>query len=212
MKSYPSIPTATSSNYKHDASLNYYVFDKLDGSNIRAEWNPKKGFYKFGSRNQLLSTEQAILYPAIDKINNFIDSNGKKLNEYLKNITKDSVVCFFEYYGPKSFCGNHYDNVENMKVTLIDVSIYKKGFLSPSDFFNNFKHFDIPKILYNGKIKNIDEFFDSVAFQKLSGITFEGVVVKEDKNNGKMFKVKTDAWLASLYKHCKNEEEFEKLK
>ena len=43
MKQYPTIP-------KTIQSIDIIAFDKLDGSNIRAEWNPKKGFYKFGSR------------------------------------------------------------------------------------------------------------------------------------------------------------------
>ena len=49
MKSYPTIEHTVS----HDIPV--VVFDKLDGSNIRAEWNRKqKKFYKFGSRNVLL--------------------------------------------------------------------------------------------------------------------------------------------------------------
>ena len=51
MKQYPSI--------SHDIrSVQAYAFDKLDGSNIRAEWHPKKGFWKFGSRTRLLGTDQ----------------------------------------------------------------------------------------------------------------------------------------------------------
>lgn len=42
-----------------------YVFDKLDGSNIRAEWNKKKGFHKFGSKNRLIGTDQLFLPEAI---------------------------------------------------------------------------------------------------------------------------------------------------
>jgi len=44
MKSYPSIPG------KHTNGIPLTVFDKLDGSNIRAEWSKKRGFYKFGTR------------------------------------------------------------------------------------------------------------------------------------------------------------------
>ena len=43
MKGYPSIPREV----QH--SLNVYAFDKLDGSQIRAEWTQKNGFFKFGS-------------------------------------------------------------------------------------------------------------------------------------------------------------------
>lgn len=62
MKTYPSISTQV------DFSLSYCVFDKLDGSNLRAEWSPKRGFYKFGSRTQLLTPDQATLWPAQDRL------------------------------------------------------------------------------------------------------------------------------------------------
>lgn len=61
MKHYPTIPKTVI----HDVDV--HVFDKLDGSNIRAEWNPKKGFYKFGSRKQLID-EDTFLGKSIDLI------------------------------------------------------------------------------------------------------------------------------------------------
>ena len=71
MKSYPTIP-------RQNRRLNYaYVFDKLDGSNIRAEWNPKKGFYKFGSRTRLLGTDQEFIAEAQELI-----LSGSNLDRY----------------------------------------------------------------------------------------------------------------------------------
>ena len=52
MKAYPTIPREVI------RSMSIYAFAKLDGSNIRAEWSRKKGFYKFGSRKRLLGTDQ----------------------------------------------------------------------------------------------------------------------------------------------------------
>jgi len=94
MKAYPSITT------KIDFSKRFYLFDKLDGSNIRAEWSPKKGFYKFGSRTQLLTPEQTTLYPSIDKINSLVGSTGIEISSKLSKLTKESAVCFFEWVGP----------------------------------------------------------------------------------------------------------------
>ena len=48
MKEYPSIP------YRIHGDLDIIAFGKYDGSNIRAEWSQKKGFYKFGTRKRLL--------------------------------------------------------------------------------------------------------------------------------------------------------------
>jgi len=49
MKEYPSIG-------KNVVGEKIYAFDKLDGSQVRAEWNKKKKFYKFGTRTRLLDT------------------------------------------------------------------------------------------------------------------------------------------------------------
>lgn len=71
MKEYPSIPTLPtqgSSSFAHWKRNNnmseIYAFDKIDGSNIRAEWSSKRGFYKFGSRNRLLGSDQPIINKA----------------------------------------------------------------------------------------------------------------------------------------------------
>jgi hypothetical protein len=51
MKAYPSIPRSTGMTFQEIP--NAYVFDKLDGSQIRVEWSRKRGWYKFGTRTRL---------------------------------------------------------------------------------------------------------------------------------------------------------------
>ena len=58
MKTYPSID-------RDVRNIFVYAFDKIDGSNIRAEWTPKKGFDKFGSRNCLMDASHPHLGDAI---------------------------------------------------------------------------------------------------------------------------------------------------
>jgi len=48
MKSYTTI------SHQPNREIDVYVFDKLDGSLIRAEWTRKKGFVKFGTKNCLI--------------------------------------------------------------------------------------------------------------------------------------------------------------
>lgn len=55
MKQYPSI------NGQISYEFPVYVWDKLDGSNIRAEWSKKNGFYKFGTRERLLDSTDKVL-------------------------------------------------------------------------------------------------------------------------------------------------------
>ena len=202
MKAYPSITT------KIDFKKPYYLFDKLDGSNIRAEWNQKKGFYKFGSRTQLLTPEQTTLYPSIEYIKNFTSTTGRDIDTVLRKLKSESIVCFFEWIGPKSFAGSHTDNMSDMKVVLIDVSIYKKGLLRPERFVEEFSDFEIPNILHKGKIS--EELFQSVRNRTLDGMTFEGVVGKEAgcTNDGRhdMCKIKSNDWLNKLKEICNGDE------
>jgi hypothetical protein len=100
MKSYPSIRHAA------DFSLRYHIFDKLDGSNVRAEWTPARGFYKFGSRTQLLTPDQATLWPSVAVIERLSESLGAQL----KKLKTERAVCFFEWAGPQSFAGSHHDD------------------------------------------------------------------------------------------------------
>lgn len=209
MKSYPSITT------KIDFSKKYCLFDKLDGSNIRAEWSKKQGFYKFGSRTQLLTPDQANLYPAIERIESFKTSFGQLLSDKLNRYNYESAVCFFEWHGPKSFAGSHPDHVDDMELTLIDVSIYKRGLLTPENFALMFSDYNIPRILHKGKIS--EELFQSVRDRTLEGMTFEGVVCKElgQVKDGRhdMAKIKSNDWLNKLKTHCNGDEQmFNRLK
>jgi hypothetical protein len=49
MYRYPEIDGPSKAPHEH-----CLAFDKLDGSNMRFEWSPKRGWYKFGSRGQLI--------------------------------------------------------------------------------------------------------------------------------------------------------------
>jgi hypothetical protein len=204
MKSYPSIDKSPRQD------IHMYVFDKLDGSSIRAEWNPKKGFYKFGSRNQLIDSTHKPLGDAVDLIK-------AKYEEHLAMVFKEQrwreVVCFFEFLGKSSFAGYH-DTTEEHTVTLFDVDVYKYGLLEPREFIKLFGHLDIPKVLYEGKVNQT--LIDKVRDSSLPGITFEGVVCKgaNDKKTHMpiMFKIKTKLWLDKLREHCgTNNKLFENL-
>jgi hypothetical protein len=194
MKHYPSI----TKEIRHDIYI--YAFDKLDGSNIRAEWNAKKGFYKFGTRNQLTDEKTMPFGKSIPLIR-------EKYEEDLTKIFKEQgwrdALCFFEYWGPSSFAGNH-NFEEKLDVTLIDVNPFKQGILFPADFIELFGGLDIPKVCYEGYVS--ENLFDKVKNSALNGMTFEGCVCK-GSDNGKlvMFKIKSKAWLDRLKDYCKGD-------
>ena len=206
MKAYPSI------GFQHDPALIYHVFDKLDGSNLRAEWSPKQGFYKFGTRTRLLGSDQPALLPARDK---FLERYGDVLSDRFRAAKLPRAIAFFEYHGPSSFAGSHSDPVEHMTVTLFDIAVFQGGLLSPEWFLSLAQGLPTPTLLHRGRIT--PEFIEAVRAGQVPGITFEGVVGKgpfSQKVGGPVqFKIKTQAWLNRLREKCGDDEDlFERLR
>jgi hypothetical protein len=181
-----------------------YAFDKLDGSNIRAEWSRKrKEFYKYGSRTQLIDERHPFIGDSVGLIRN-------KYQDELCRIFKDQrwhkVVAFFEYWSPNSFAGYH--QKEPHEVTLIDVNLYKHGIMNPDEFIDLFGHTGIPRLVYRGNMNH--EVEQQIREGKMPGVTFEGVVCKIKVGgktlHPKMFKVKTFAWLQKLKNYCKGDD------
>ena len=107
-----------------------YVFDKIDGSNIRAEWNREKGFWKFGRRHGLLDASTPILLRAPQ----LIEWKYKlAVARALKSARVHKAVLFFEFYGEHSFAGNH-DVTDIHDVILIDASFDMKTLVEPREF------------------------------------------------------------------------------
>jgi hypothetical protein len=203
MKSYPSIPKEIL------YGTPVYVFDKLDGSNIRAEWSRKhKGFVKFGSKTVLIGEDHPILGKSISTVKNKYE---KDLTDIFLKEQFQEVVCFFEYYGPSSFAGFH-NTEEEQTVTLIDVNVHKKGMLYPNEFVKLFKHVEIPNLLHVGPVgPEIEELIRS---GNMHGMTFEGVICKTISPIKKgypptMFKIKNRAWIQKVKEFCNGNAELE---
>jgi hypothetical protein len=197
MKEYPSI-------LKDIVNVPVYSFNKLDGSNIRSEWSPKKGFYKFGSRTRLLDETDPMLGSSLDIIRAKYE---KDLSDIFKKQRYLSVTCFFEYWGPRSFAGQHHPE-DQKTATLFDINPYKKGILMPDEYLKHFGHLDIAQMLYHGNPNS--DFIDMVKNGTLPGMTFEGVICKSKFNKKTpqplMFKIKSLAWLEKLKLHCAGDE------
>ncbi len=198
MKSYPSITVKTRED------VNAWVFPKYDGSNIRAEWNKKRGFYKFGSRTRLIGDDEKPLGQSIELIKKHYES----LSDVFSKKGYESVVCFFEFFGQHSQFGNH-NAEEPHEVILFDIAPYKKGILEPDEFIDLAgPYVKIPPTLYYGKINTT--LIQEVKVGTLEGMTFEGVVCKS-KNDKKtkmpiMFKIKSEAWYKALKEYCHGDE------
>lgn len=204
MQDYPSIERGYIA--KH---VPVYVFDKLDGSQIRAEWNKKRKFWKFGTRHHLLNENDKDFGEAIPLI---LAKYEKPLHDVFVKERFDKVICFFEFWGKNSFAGTHQQ--EEHFVTWFDLRVRSKGILPPKEFLRLSDGLDRARLLYHGNAN--EPFVESVRSGALEGMTFEGVVCKaqEMKTFGIpiMFKIKNRAWFDRLRNHCKGDEKlFEKL-
>jgi hypothetical protein len=188
VKEYPSIQAEV----VHDP---IYAFDKLDGSNIRAEWSRKNGFYKFGKRHGLVDETDPLLGEAKGLV---LASYAEPLSKIFRDERWQQAVCFFEFHGPGSFAGNH--AAEPHEVTLFDVAYEKKGFMEPKAFLKLFEgRVKIAPLLYHGNPNST--FVEAVRDRQLEGMTFEGVVCKgKAVSPGRplMFKVKSREWIEAV--------------
>lgn len=175
--------------------LEVYVFEKLDGSNIRAEWSPKRGFYKFGTRKRIFGEDDPMFGEAVS----LIKEKEKQLGEAFKQLRFESAVAYFEFLGQSSFAGFHFK--EPHKVVLIDVEGFKQGFIPPSQFMSIFPDIvETAKFLFYGKITEAIE--AQIRAGNFPGATFEGVVCKASPQKKwtlpLMFKIKNQAWIDAV--------------
>ena len=186
--------------------MQIYAFDKIDGSNIRAEWTKKNGFSKFGTKTRLLDAEEKPFGESVGIIKSKYEDDLGKI--FVENKWQKAIV-FFEFWGNNSAFGVHAE--EPHTVTLIDVNPYKKGILAPREYLSLFGHLDMAQLLYQGNANQ--DLIDSVKKSTLKNMTFEGIVCKGSKNKQVvMFKVKSDAWIQKLRGYCNGDEQlFEKL-
>jgi hypothetical protein len=213
MKSYPSIPsTRNRTTPLGEPCVGFY---KYDGSNLRWEWQRKRGYVKFGTRNRLFGADEAPFNEAIPIFNETLGPRIEKImTDNFKGIME--FVVFTEFWGNKSFAGTHEPDDEKF-LTLIDVSVYKKGMLPPRDFVKLFQPLDdsanphrFPIIVYEGNLnKEIIEQVRSGFILTQNGTPAhwyqdgnppEGVVFKGANHRGQvwMAKAKTNAYLERL--------------
>lgn len=204
MKTYPKIP------WKIRKDMPYYVFDKLDGSNIRAEWSKKRGFHKFGTRKQMM--DKSYQHPFLgESIQIIHDKYEEDISNILSKNKIERATFFFEFHGESSFAGYHYE--EEHTVTMIDANFYKVGFIPPKEYMKLFGNLDIARLIYKGNINQ--QLIDQIWKGTLQGMTFEGVVCKAKAKKGRrpiMFKIKNQEWYNKLKSRCKDDDKlFEEL-
>ena len=171
-----------------------YAFIKYDGSNLRFEWTPKQGWFKHGTRHQLFDQNTPLYGPAVQIFNDRIgDGVVEQIRQaYGKKVER--ITAFCEFFGPNSFAGTHQEG-DLMTLRLFDVSVFKKGFISPKEFSQLFNADWAAQLDYKGPLSQ--EFIDSV--RNGQNELFEGVVCKGGESHGLWrTKVKSVAYLERL--------------
>jgi hypothetical protein len=184
MKDYPSIPGSNGQEFRE---FDAFVFDKADGSNLRAELSIKRGFYKFGTRHRMFDES--------DPVFGFKSVWQDRLIKLTKDNKWESVIIFCEFHGPKSFAGYH-DSEDNKTLTLFDICPHKHGFIGPKEYIKLVTPFEQDCAAFIGNYKWTRGFVQEVRDNKIPGVTFEGVVGKAgDGHKIIRAKAKTQLWI-----------------
>jgi hypothetical protein len=170
------------------------AFDKIDGSNVRFQWNRKRGFYKFGTRNNLIDRNDEIFGPSIDIfLNKYSDDIERVFRKKYRSV--DTFVVFGEFFGKNSFAGRHTNEAKD--VVIFDIHQYKRGIISPYEFVEDFGHLHIPDVIYTGPYTM--DFVQTIRDNKYNlkeGVIVKGILkTKNQKDEVWMVKVKTKEWL-----------------
>lgn len=190
MKTYPSIPNSMGQKFRE---FNAYLYDKLDGSNLRFEWSKKRGWYKQGTRTRLFDETDSIFGPAL---NVFEDTLAGGLADIAIINRWQKMIVFAEFWGEHSLGGVH-DPADTKNLTLFDVSVDKKGFVSPQEFNSWFGHLNVAEFL--GQYKWTRQLVQDVRDGAFEGVSFEGVVGKAGASPKRiMAKAKTQVWVDSI--------------
>lgn len=170
-----------------------YIFDKVDGSQIRVEWTKKTGWNKFGTRHRLLDQSDTDFGIAIPL---FLNNYAADLEKVIKKERWQKIIAFMELSGEHSLGGLHED--EPKKLTLFDFNPYKKGILPPKEYIKLFGHLEF-SAKFLGLHKWNRQLIQDIRDDKFDGISFEGVVGKAlVKNRIIMRKAKTQKWIDAI--------------
>jgi hypothetical protein len=188
MEQYPQIPGAK----KAPLGKPCIAFNKYDGSNLRWEWSPKRGWHKFGTRTELFDPMHPLwgqAIPLFEVIKDDIVRRVKESEWTLRGIQR--ITAFTEFLGASSFAGTHVED-EPKELKLIDIYLFKRGMVDPRWFVKNFG--DAPysaQVIYQGNLNA--SFIEDVRKGKYP--VWEGVVAKGEDFR---VKIKTEAYLAKL--------------
>lgn len=174
------------------------AFYKYDGSNLRFEWSPKKGWNKFGSRTQMIDRNHPVFGKGVDLFTEemgdiIIDRLKYSYPKQFKNIER--VTAFAEFFGETSFAGSH-EEKEVKQLRLFDIFLFQKGFIQPEQFVDIFGDWDkCAEVVYRGNLN--EEFIQKVRHSALELPLNEGVICKGSSDKIQ-FKKYGPVWMTKI--------------
>ena len=202
MKQYPSIP-----NSKKAPQEECFGFIKYDGSNLRFEYSKKKGWHKFGTRHATFDETSEHFGSAISIFQRKYADDLERVFRSQGFHRTDEFIVFCEWFGAKSFAGQHEDD-DPKDIVLFDVNVHKKGILSPQQFLEYFGHLKVAECIYRGELN--DHLIASVRTSNFDNIDFrsrfaikqpipEGIICKGGSGHKLwMCKIKTNEYFAEI--------------
>jgi hypothetical protein len=182
------------------------AFEKYDGTNLHWDWDRDFGWHAFGTRRDIFNLTDAGITEFSTKHQHLSDCVAVFKNDWAIALERVFIECpqyqqvqeikvFTEFLGANSFAGLH--RLEDAKeLRLFDVWLEGFGFISPSQFVDDFQHLPIAKVIYRGKLTG--KFAEDVRSGKYS--IDEGVICKGGKGGEDlwMVKIKTNAYMSKL--------------
>jgi hypothetical protein len=192
MDDYPSIPRATGMTFFE--MDNAYLFDKLDGNQIRAHWSRKSGWYKMGTKERLMDATDLNFGDAVA----LMEPLKEPIEKILRKERLMEATCYLEMWSALSLAGVHVPGVPKL-LTLLDVAVPKRGLIHPRDFVKLFAG-QVPIATFLGREHWTRGFVERVWRGEVEGVTFEGVVGKTGEGSKRlMSKAKTERWINATH-------------
>jgi len=203
MLEYPSVPRSTGQEFRE---FDAYLFDKLDGSNLRFGYSKKQGWHKFGTRRSMFNETDPLFGRAIPL---FKETLSEPLTELARKHNWKSCTVFAEFWG-KSTLGGRQTDKDSRVLTVFDIAVENLGLLDPREFMNiayssRIAVDNLPRML--GRVRWTRGFVEKVYNGEVDGITHEGVVGKAVEGRELILaKAKTKAWIDSIKEMYKEDE------
>lgn len=130
--------------------------------------------------------------------------SGKKLwysiNKYGRN---NHVFEILEYLPDRNSLKNREKEIVNYDllkdIVLFDVNQFKKGWVKPSDFIDNFNHLGIPRLMYHGNFnRSLINDVKTGVFDVKEGLVVKGLRRTKGDEIVWLTKIKTQWWLDKL--------------